>query len=63
MIYMRLKIKILAELIKVRITSFVTLTTAFGYIVYQGEVDLKLISVLFGVLFLAFGSAALNHFQ
>ena len=63
MIYMRLKIKILAELTKVRITSFVTLTTAFGYIVYQGEVDLKLIRVLFGVLFLAFGSAALNHFQ
>ena len=57
------KIKIFAELTKVKITSFVTVTTAFGYITAVGHIDINLISVLLGVLFLAFGSAALNHFQ
>ena len=56
-------IKIIAELTKIRITSFVTLTTAFGYIAAVGRIDFNIIPVLFGVLFLAFGSAALNHYQ
>ena len=56
-------IKIIAELTKIRITSFVTLTTAFGYIAAVGRIDFHIIHVLFGVLFLAFGSAALNHYQ
>ena len=56
-------IKIIAELTKIRITSFVTLTTAFGYIAAVGRIDFHIIPVLFGVLFLAFGSAALNHYQ
>jgi protoheme IX farnesyltransferase len=56
-------IKILAELTKIRITSFVTVTTAFGYIAATGKIDLAIIPVLFGVLLLAFGSAALNHYQ
>jgi protoheme IX farnesyltransferase len=57
------KVKIFFELTKVKITSFVTVTTAFGYIAASGKIDLMIIPVLFGVLFLAFGSAALNHFQ
>jgi protoheme IX farnesyltransferase len=57
------KIKILSELVKFRITSFVTVTTAFGYIAATGKIDLRIIPVLLGVLFLAFGSAALNHYQ
>lgn len=46
-----------------KITSFVTVTTAFGYIAASGKIDLMIVPVLFGVLFLAFGSAALNHYQ
>jgi len=57
------KIKILSELVKFRITSFVTVTTAFGYIAAIGHFKLQIIPVLFGVLFLAFGSAAINHYQ
>jgi protoheme IX farnesyltransferase len=57
------RIKILSELVKFRITTFVTVTTAFGYIAACGRIDINIISVLFGVLLLAFGSAALNHFQ
>jgi heme o synthase len=57
------RIKILSELVKFKITTFVTVTTAFGYIAACGRIDINIISVLFGVLLLAFGSAALNHFQ
>lgn len=57
------KIKILSELTKYKITSFVTVTTAFGYIAAVGHLDTDIIFVLMGVLFLAFGSAALNHYQ
>lgn len=60
---MNKRIKILFELVKIRITSFVTVTTAFGYIASTGQINLQLIPVLFGVLFLAFGSAAFNHYQ
>lgn len=60
---MKEKIKIFFELTKVKITSFVTVTTAFGYIATRGKIDLMIIPVLFGVLLLAFGSAALNHYQ
>jgi heme o synthase len=57
------KVKIFFELTKVKITSFVTVTTAFGYIAASGKIDLMILPVLFGVLLLAFGSAALNHYQ
>lgn len=60
---LKTKIKIFFELTKFRITSFVTVTTAFGYIAVTGAIDLNMIPVLVGVLFLAFGSASLNHFQ
>ncbi len=60
---MNKKIKILFELVKIRITLFVTVTTAFGYIAAVGNINLQIIPVLFGVLFLAFGSAVFNHYQ
>jgi protoheme IX farnesyltransferase len=62
---MKLKnyIKIFFELSKIRITLFVTVTTAFGYIAATGKLNLEIIPVLFGVLLLAFGSATLNHVQ
>jgi protoheme IX farnesyltransferase len=56
-------IEIFFELSKIKITLFVTITTAFGYIAATGKLNLEIIPVLFGVLFLAFGSAALNHVQ
>jgi len=57
------KLKILIELTKFRITSFVTITTAFGFIAATGSVNLYIIPVLVGILLLACGSAALNHYQ
>jgi heme O synthase-like polyprenyltransferase len=57
------RIEILFELVKIKITSFVTVTTAFGYIAATGQINLQIIPVLFGVLLLAFGSAALNHYR
>ena len=60
---MNKSLKIFFELTKIRITSFVTLTTAFGYIAAIGKIDFRIIPVLLGVLLLAFGSAALNHYQ
>jgi len=57
------KIKILTELTKIRITSFVTLTTAFGFICYSGEISISIITSVFGILLLACGSAVINHIQ
>jgi len=57
------KIKILSELTKIKITSFVTITTFFGYICYSGEINSGLIAPVIGILFLACGSAAINHYQ
>jgi protoheme IX farnesyltransferase len=56
-------LNILFELTKIKITSFVTLTTAFGFIAFSGEVNTVLIPTLIGILLLACGSAVLNHFQ
>ena len=57
------KLKILSELTKIRITSFVTLTTAFGFICYSGKFSVTMISPLLGILLLACGSAVINHIQ
>jgi heme o synthase len=57
------KIKILSELTKIRITSFVTLTTVFGYICYSREFSVNLVISVFGILVLACGSAVINHIQ
>lgn len=60
---MKEKIKILAELTKIRITFFVMVTTGFGYIAASDIYDFNFLSVLIGVLLLACGSASLNHYQ
>ncbi len=57
------KINILLELTKIRITSFVTLTTAFGFVVASGSINGKIILPLLGVLLLACSAAVINHFQ
>ena len=60
---MNKNLKIFSELTKIKITSFVALTTAFGFIAASGKINFDIVPVLLGVLLLAFGSAALNHYQ
>jgi len=57
------KLKILGELTKIRITVFVTLTTVFGYICKAETIDTGIILPVIGILFLACGSAVINHIQ
>jgi protoheme IX farnesyltransferase len=57
------KINILVELTKLKITSFVTVTTAFGYICFTGEINSGLILPILGILLIACGSAVINHYQ
>lgn len=57
------QIKILAEITKLKITIFVTVTSVFGYIAYSGAFSFFMILFVIGLLFLACGSAALNHYQ
>lgn len=57
------KIKIIFELTKIRITSFVTLTALFGYICYSTELSISLFAAVIGILLLASGSAAINQIQ
>jgi protoheme IX farnesyltransferase len=60
---MKQKLDIFFELTKIKITLFVTVTTAFGYICAAGEINTGLIAPALGILILACGSAAVNHFQ
>jgi protoheme IX farnesyltransferase len=57
------KFKIFAEITKLRITIFVTVTTMFGFIAATGAINSKIILPALGILLLACGSAALNHYQ
>lgn len=60
---MKKKLNILFELTKIRITSFVTVTTAFGYICFSGSIDSGIVAPVIGILLLACGSAVINHYQ
>ncbi len=60
---MRDQINILFEITKLRITIFVTVTTVFGYIAATNSIDAGLILPTIGILLLACGSAAFNHYQ
>lgn len=60
---MKQKLKLLAELNKVRITVAVTLTTLAGYVLAKNAIDSGVILPLLGIFILACGAAALNHFQ
>jgi len=59
----RQKISLVMELTKIRITSFVTVTTVFGYLCAAGHFSLEMIAPIFGILLLACGSAVINHLQ
>ncbi len=56
-------VKMVADLLKIRIAMAVVLSTAVAYIVAKHALDAKLIQTSLGVLLLAFGSGAFNHLQ
>lgn len=60
---MRSKLRVIAELIKVRVALAVVLSAAVGFLMITGGVNPGLFQVSAGVLLMAFGSAALNHVQ
>jgi len=57
------KISPFLELAKIKITIFVAVSTAVGFIQFAEEITLKIFTVSFGVFILACGSSALNHYQ
>lgn len=60
---MKKNIKILAELSKIKITAFVTITTVLGYVLASGKLDVNVILPAIGLLLVACGSAVINHIQ
>jgi len=56
-------IEIIAELGKVKITSFVAVSTSVGYVLFSGKLTWQLLLIDIGVFLLACGSSALNHYQ
>jgi heme o synthase len=56
-------ISVLTQLIKIRITILVSLTTALGFIFYTSKISYEIIYPVLGIFFLACGSAALNQYQ
>ena len=57
------KLALLGELVKIKITVLVSLTTALGYILGANKISLDLFYSVFGIFILACGSAALNQYQ
>lgn len=55
--------QIFTEITKLRITIFVTITTMFGFIAATNSIGVNILLPTIGILLLACGSAALNHFQ
>ena len=58
-----MSVKILTDLIKLRITIASTMTAALGYTMARGRIDFNIIPILVGGLLLASASAALNQIQ
>jgi protoheme IX farnesyltransferase len=57
------RLSILAEIVKIKITVLVMLTTLLGYLLATNEVTISLIYPSVGIFLLACGSAALNQYQ
>lgn len=57
------KIQPFLELAKIRITFFVAISTAVGFIQFAGELSTRMFLPSFGVFVLACGSSAINHYQ
>ncbi len=56
-------INILLELCKIKITSFVAVSTSVGYILYSNELSTRMILPVLGVFILSCGASSLNHYQ
>jgi heme o synthase len=56
-------LKLFFELTKIKITLFVMLTMALGYITAAGQINIGIIFPALGILMVACGSAAINHIQ
>lgn len=56
-------LKVLSDLFKIKITLLVAITTAFGYVIYEGKAELQMIFPVLGIFLLACGSAAINQIQ
>ena len=56
-------LNLFAEIVKLRITVLVSLTTALGYFVGTDRLSLGFIFPVAGIFLLACGSAALNQYQ
>lgn len=56
-------IKIILDLSKIRITSFVAISASVGYIFAAGKLSFEMLLPIVAVLFLSSGLSALNQFQ
>jgi heme o synthase len=61
--YITGKVSLFAEIVKVRITILVSLTTALGYFIGMNNLTFDFIYPVIGIFILACGSAALNQYQ
>jgi len=61
--YISGKMSLLAEIVKIRITVMVSLTTALGYFIGVNKITFDFIFPVVGILLLACSSAALNQYQ
>lgn len=57
------KINVFLDLSKIRITGFVAFSAIIGYLLADTAISFRLLWVSLGVMMLAFGSAAMNHWQ
>lgn len=57
------RLRTFARLAKINVAITSTLSAATGYLIYLGNADSGLVTSIFGVLFVAMGSCALNQFQ
>jgi protoheme IX farnesyltransferase len=57
------KLSLLGEIVKIRITVLVSLTTALGYFIGTNKMSFDFIFPVIGIFLLACGSAALNQYQ
>lgn len=60
---MKERLKIYAELGKMRITFFVAISGSVGYILASGDWNLNMLITVFAIFLLSSGSAAFNHIQ
>ncbi|MCX6165198.1 MAG: protoheme IX farnesyltransferase, partial [Ignavibacteriae bacterium] len=61
--YVTGKFSLLAEIVKIRITVLVSLTTALGYFIGANKLTFDFVYPVIGIFLLACGSAALNQYQ